>query len=99
MNPALIGYQDNPNFTAPPSGDPAAAKKLLQEAGVAMPYPIKYTYHGGTPTADKRRGRHEGGWDKAGFKVTLDPLTDTYYDVIQKPSQRQVRRHLGWLGC
>ncbi len=86
VNPTLIGYQDNPNFTAPQSGDPAAAKKLLQESGEKLPYPIKYTYSGGSPTSDKAASALKAGWEKAGFKVTLDPLTDTYYDVINKPT-------------
>ncbi len=86
VNPTLIGYKDNPNFTAPQSGDAAAAKKLLQESGEKLPYPIKYTYSGGSPTTDKAASALKAGWEKAGFKVTLDPLTDTYYDVINKPT-------------
>ena len=34
VNPVTVGYEDNPAFSGPQSGDPAAAKKLLQEAGV-----------------------------------------------------------------
>ncbi len=86
VNPSLVGYQPNPAFTAPQTGDAAAAKKLLQASGEAMPYPIKFTYNGGTPTSDKAAAALAAGWKKAGFKVTLDPLSDTYYDVIQKPS-------------
>jgi peptide/nickel transport system substrate-binding protein len=84
--PDLIGYKDNPNFTAPAAGDPESAKALLQESGEKLPYPIKYTYQGGTPTSDKAASALAEGWTKAGFKVTLDPLTDTYYTIIQKPS-------------
>ena len=86
VNPSLIGYKDNPNFTAPPSGDIEAAKKLLAESGEKLPYPLKFTYNGGTPTSDKQAAALADTWKKAGFKVTLDPLTDTYYDIIQKPS-------------
>ena len=86
VNPSLIGYAPNPAFTAPQSGDAAKAKQLLQSAGVPMPYPIKFTYNGGTPTSDKAASALAAGWKKAGFKVTLDPLSETYYDVIQKPS-------------
>lgn len=89
VNPVLIGYKDNPNFTAPPSGDPAAAKKLLQEAGVTIPYPIRYTYNGGTSEVDNAAAGMKATWDKAGFQVTLDPLTDTYYDVIQNPANNK----------
>jgi len=84
--PDLIGYKDNPNITAPPEGDAETAKALLEESGEKVPYPIKYTYQGGTPTSDKAASALAEGWTKAGFKVTLDPLTDTYYTIIQKPS-------------
>lgn len=89
VNPSLIGYKDNANFTMPPTGDPAAAKKLLQEAGVTIPYPITYTYNGGTTEVDNAAAGMKATWDKAGFKVTLQPLTDTYYDVIQNPSNNK----------
>ena len=72
VNPAVIGYQPNPAFSGPQQGDPAAAKKLLEEAGVKLPYPIKFTYPSGTPTADKQAAALKEAWDKAGFKVTLD---------------------------
>ena len=53
VNPAVIGYQANPAFSGPQEGDPDAAKKLLEEAGVKMPYPIKFTYpeHARPPTS------------------------------------------------
>jgi peptide/nickel transport system substrate-binding protein len=84
--PSVIGYQANPAFSFPETGDPAGAKKLLQQAGVKIPYPIKYTYSGGSPATDKAAAALKAGWKKAGFNVTLDPLTETYYDVIQKPT-------------
>ncbi|HYO39554.1 MAG TPA: ABC transporter substrate-binding protein [Nocardioidaceae bacterium] len=84
--PDLVGYTENPEFTAPASGDPEAAKKLLQESGETLPYPIKFTYNGGTPTSDKMAAALQDGWEKAGFKVSLDPLGETYYDVINKPT-------------
>jgi peptide/nickel transport system substrate-binding protein len=84
--PVIIGYRPNPAFSFPETGDPTAAKKLLQQSGEKMPYPIKYTYQSGTPTADKAASALKAGWEQAGFKVTLDPLTDTYYATIQKPT-------------
>ncbi len=96
VNPALIGYKPNPNFKYPPSGDVAAAKKLLQQSGEKLPYPIKFTYTGGTPTLDKEAAAVAAGWKKAGFKVTLDPLTETYYDVIQKPTADSDVMWGGW---
>jgi peptide/nickel transport system substrate-binding protein len=86
VNPALIGYQPNPAFANMPKPDFAKGKQLLASAGVKTPYPIKFTYSGGTPTSDKQAAALKDGWQKAGFKVTLDPLTETFYDIIQKPT-------------
>jgi peptide/nickel transport system substrate-binding protein len=86
VNPALIGYQPNPAFANMPKPDFAKGKQLLSSAGVKTPYPIKFTYSGGTPTSDKQAAALKDGWQKAGFKVTLDPLTETFYDIIQKPT-------------
>jgi peptide/nickel transport system substrate-binding protein len=86
VSPDVPGYQPNPAFKdIPDSGDPEAAKALLAEAGVKTPVEIKFTYSGGTPTSDKQAAALKAGWEKGGFKVQLDPLTDTYYDVISKP--------------
>ena len=86
VNPAVVGYQENPAFSGPQEGDPAAAKKLLEEAGVQMPYPLTFTYPS-TETADKQAAALKETWDAAGFDTTLDGLGDTYYDVIQKPTK------------
>ncbi|MBZ5733818.1 ABC transporter substrate-binding protein [Nocardioides sp. TRM66260-LWL] len=85
VNPALVGYADNPNFTYPPAGDVDAAKKLLAEAGVKTPYKITFTYRS-NPTRDKGASALQNTWNQAGFDVTLNPLPDTYYADIQKPS-------------
>jgi peptide/nickel transport system substrate-binding protein len=83
---SVAGFKDFPNpFGAPDGGDPAKAKALLQQAGVHIPYPIHYTYNGGTPTSDAQASALKASWEKAGFKVTLESLSDTYYDVIQNP--------------
>jgi peptide/nickel transport system substrate-binding protein len=81
------GYKDFGNvFSAPDGGDPNKAKSLLQQAGVQVPYPIHFTYSGGTPTTDAQASSLKAAYEKAGFKVTLEGLADTYYDVIQNPS-------------
>ncbi len=85
INPGVLGYKDFNAFNAPDSGDPAKAKSLLQQAGVQIPYPITHTYSGGTPTSEKAAAALKAGWEKAGFTVTLNELTDTYYDVVQNP--------------
>jgi peptide/nickel transport system substrate-binding protein len=89
MAPTLLGYKDADVFQAGDSGDPTKAKQLLQEAGVPVPYPITYIYSGGTPTSEKAAAALKEGWEKAGFKVTLDEQTDTYYDIIQSPTKAQ----------
>lgn len=96
VNPDVIGYAKNPAYDAPRSGDPAGAKTLLQQSGEQLPYPIKYTYQGGTPTTDKGAAALKATWEKAGFKVTLDPLAETYYDIIQKPTNDSDVMIGGW---
>ncbi len=95
VNPAVVGYQANPAFSGPQAGDPEAAKKLLEEAGAKMPYPIKFTYPT-SETMDKMAAALKQTWDKAGFDVTLDGLGDTYYDVIQKPTKTSDVIWGGW---
>ncbi len=93
--PAVNGYQPNPAFSGPQQGDPAAAKKMLEDAGVKLPYPINFTYPT-SDTADKQAAALKQTWDKAGFKTTLDGLGDTYYDVIQKPTKTSDVIWGGW---
>lgn len=95
VNPAVIGYQDNPAFSGPQAGDPDQAKQLLEDAGVQMPYPIKFTYPQ-SDTADKQAAALKEVWDQAGFDVTLDPLGDTYYDVVQQPDKDSDVMWAGW---
>ncbi len=86
VNPSVKGYQKNPIFAkVPDQGDPKKAKKLLKEAGVKLPYRIKLAYSGGTPTADKQFAALKAGYEKAGFKVTLDGVADTYWSDVQNP--------------
>ena len=88
MSPSLLGYKDVDFFKSiPDNGDPAKAKQLLQQAGVALPYPITFTYSGGTPTTEKEAAVEKSAWEAAGFKVTLNELTDTYYNVIDDPTK------------
>ena len=97
VNPDIVGYKDNPAFTGTPdNGDVAAAKKALEASGLSLPVKIKYTYNGGTPESDNSAAALKQGWDKAGFSVTLDPLTDTYYDVIQNPATKSDVYWGGW---
>jgi peptide/nickel transport system substrate-binding protein len=96
INETVGGYQPNPAFTDLSStGDVEAAKALLEESGATTPYPIKFTYSK-SDTADKIAAVLKENWDAAGFKVTLDPLTDTYYDVISRPDKDSDVMMAGW---
>ncbi len=94
----VAGYKDFGNaFNTPDGGDPAKAKSLLQQAGVPIPYPIHFTYSGGTPTTDAEASALKAAYEKAGFSVTLEGLSDTYYDVIQNPHNAS-KYDLTWAG-
>jgi peptide/nickel transport system substrate-binding protein len=95
VNPAVQGYQKD--LYPGGSGDPAKAKTLLESAGVQTPYPINYTYPS-TPTADAQARVLQEGWEKAGFKVTLQGVAnqDTYYSNIAKPDQESDIIWAGW---
>ncbi|MFE6647848.1 ABC transporter substrate-binding protein [Nocardioides sp. NPDC057772] len=96
VNPAVGGYKPNPSFEGRNlDGDVEGAKKLLAEAGVKTPYPITFAYPQ-SDTADKQAAALVETWEKAGFKVTLDPLGDVYYSEIQKPSNKADVMWGGW---
>lgn len=95
VNPGVAGAKDNPAFSGPNSGDPEAAKALLTEAGVKMPFPIKLAYSA-SPTMDKAMAVVKESWDAAGFAVTLEGLSDTYYDVVSKPDDEYDVTWAGW---
>lgn len=88
----LVGAQPNPAFET--KNDTAAAKALLEDAG-EVGYKLNYTYNS-SPTADKAAAALKAGWEAAGFKVTLDPLADTYYDVINKKNSKSDVVVAGW---
>ena len=96
VNPQVVGYQPNPSFAdIPGEGDPEAAKQILDDAGVKTPYPVKFTYPQ-SDTADKQASALKETWEKAGFDITLDPLGDTYYDVVQQPDKDSDIMWAGW---
>jgi peptide/nickel transport system substrate-binding protein len=95
VNFGVGGYQDNPAFAGPNTGDVEAAKALLEGSGEKTPYPITFTYSK-TDTNDKIAAVLKENWDAAGFETKLDPLTDTYYDVISKPEKESDIMMAGW---
>lgn len=98
ISPSVLGYKPFNAFNAPDNGDPAKAAALLKQAGVKTPYPIAFTYQGGTPVTEKYAAALKAGWERNGnFKVTLNELTDTYYDVIRNPANAQ-KYDVTWAG-
>jgi peptide/nickel transport system substrate-binding protein len=95
LSASVVGYQENPAFGGSNSGDPDAAKQVLEDAGVSMPVHVTYTYPT-SETADKAAAALKDTWDQAGFDVTLDGLGNTYYDVIQKPVKESDVMWGGW---
>lgn len=96
VNSGVASYQENPAFADLSStGDVDAAAALLEESGEQTPYPITFTYSA-SDTTDKIAAVLKENWDAAGFDTTLDPLTDTYYDVISRPEKESDIMMAGW---
>ena len=69
-----------------PSGDAAAAKKLLAKADVDGPVELTLAHRAGEPL-DEALEDLLPQWKKAGFDVTLEPIDDEdYFDAIGKRS-------------
>src|SRR3954451_6283782 len=98
VNPATPGYVANDNFGEAVGGDTDGAKKLLEESGETVPYPIKLTYPIGSDASEKAFAALKATYDKAGFDVTLDGLDPSgpYYDTIQKPGSDSDLIWGGW---
>lgn len=85
-NKELACYKDFNVTKAPTTGDAEGAKKLLAEAGVAMPVKVTVPFRdrGDLP---KAMAALKESWDKGGFEVTLEPLkSQGYYSTIQGPA-------------
>lgn len=93
--PTLGAYKPNPAFANMGAGNPDKAKQILTAAGVKMPYPLTFTFDGSSDTGTNQAAALKDTFDKAGFKVTLNPLTDAYYPTIQDPNSKT---DIGWAG-
>ncbi|NJC83558.1 ABC transporter substrate-binding protein [Planosporangium mesophilum] len=96
MSKTIAGWKNFNVLKAPPEGDLARAKALLQEAGAPQPYPITYGYQQ-SPVQDKVAAALQASWEKAGFKVTLKPMGDNYYDVLANPTQNPDVAWVSWV--
>jgi peptide/nickel transport system substrate-binding protein len=81
----------DPDSLTPPSGarvdgDPAAARRLLQRAGLELPVPVRVAY-ARSVLGDKAYAALAAGWTRAGFDVRLTGIPpESYYETIAKPS-------------
>jgi peptide/nickel transport system substrate-binding protein len=98
VNPSTPGFRANEEFSADGKPDIEGAKKLLQESGETLPFPIKLTYPIGSDASEKAFAALKASYDEAGFTVTLDGLDPTgpYYDTIQKPGSDSDLIWGGW---
>jgi peptide/nickel transport system substrate-binding protein len=96
VNPSVPGYQPVEQFKDMGAGDPEKAKQILSSAGIKMPYPITFTFDGSSETGKNMASALADTWDKSGFKVTLNPLTDAYYPTIQDPNSKSDITWGGW---
>lgn len=83
VGPALPAYTGDDPFETGPSGDPQAAKTILQEAGYRLPVPVKVAYRS-SPMADQAMAALAAGWGNAGFAVTLAPIPEEYFTTISQ---------------
>ena len=88
-NPEVPCYSKDFNpFGAPTAGDPAAAKKVLQDAGKTLPITITVVYRK-TATRDAALAALKQTWDQGGFTVTLDGVASSgYYRTISAVAQK-----------
>jgi peptide/nickel transport system substrate-binding protein len=98
VSPDVPGHTPNEAFGTPEGGDVEAAKKLLEESGEKVPYPIKLTYPIGSEESDKAFAALKDTYDQAGFEVELEGLDPSgpYYDTIQKPDSDSDLIWGGW---
>ncbi|WP_270887498.1 ABC transporter substrate-binding protein [Pedococcus sp. 5OH_020] len=66
------------------TGDPAAARDLLEKSGMTLPVPVRVAYRS-SPTADKAMAALVNRWQEAGFAVRLQPLDKDYFTAISTP--------------
>ena len=84
-------------FGAPTAGDPAAAKKVLQDAGKTLPINITVVYRK-TATRDAAFAALKQTWDQAGFNVTLEGVAQQRYYRDDLDRRRRTRSDAFWAG-
>jgi peptide/nickel transport system substrate-binding protein len=77
-----------------PNGNVDLAKKLISESGEAAPA-LTYDY-GKSDPGDKRAAIIKSSLEKAGFKITLNPIQSGYYATIGDPKLQHDFGTSGW---
>jgi len=96
MTPLLPGYNKYDLYKAPPTGDPAKAKQLLQEAGVTLP--LKMTLD----TTNVGKGvtaavAVQSALKRAGIDVNIQQISpDVYYTTIGFTSKMPELAFTSW---
>ncbi|WP_088287088.1 ABC transporter substrate-binding protein [Kineosporia sp. A_224] len=82
----------------PPTGNVELAKKLIAEAGEAPPeITFDYGKAKDDQTADKAAAIAKASWEKAGFKVKLNPIEQSaYYPTVLDPAKQGSVSGAGW---
>lgn len=94
-SPTLSGFVPNDEFKVSPEGDPARAKKTLEDAG-KKDTSIVYAYPQ-TDVQEKVAVKVQNALEEGGFKVVLKPINDkTYYDEIGKLDNKFDLFFTGW---
>jgi peptide/nickel transport system substrate-binding protein len=95
ITPLLASHKKFDVYPAPPTGDQAKAKSLLQEAG-ALGTSLKIDLPN-TPQNAKSGAAFKEALDKAGFKATINPINpDVFYSTIGKTSTENELTLVGW---
>lgn len=81
---SIPGRLDRSPFGVSTAGDPAKARAVLEQSGLALPVPLRVAYRA-SAAADAAFAALRAGWEQAGFAVTLFPITDDYYGAISAP--------------
>jgi peptide/nickel transport system substrate-binding protein len=95
ITPVLKSHKDFDVYQSPPTGDPTKAKQLLTEAGKAG-LSLKIDVPN-TPVGQKGGAAFQEALQKAGFKVSLNPINpDNFYSTIGKTAVQNDLSLVGW---
>jgi peptide/nickel transport system substrate-binding protein len=86
LSPAVYPGSVKPPAGTGVEGDPEAARRMLQQAGVKLPVKLRLVY-ARSVLADKAYAALVAGWERAGFEVELQGVApEEYYEEIEKPT-------------